>query len=70
MYKVGEGREEVVRLLLSKGADVNVKTKGGSCPMDLAAGFKNFKIMEILKKFGAMPVAMLMNAAGTVINIK
>jgi ankyrin repeat protein len=48
----------MVRFLASRGADVNARTRGGSTPMLLAATFKDKRMMDILKEFGASPVAI------------
>lgn len=51
----------MVKFLAGKGADVNAKTRSGTTPMDLAAGFKNFPMMDVLKQHGALPVVIPSN---------
>ena len=46
----GEGKE-VVKLLLSKGANVNDKDNLGRSPLDIASLFKNVEIKSILEKW-------------------
>ena len=51
-YAVGEGRNEIAKLLIAKGADVNAKNKDGKTPLDLAIKFKRPKIADLLRKHG------------------
>jgi ankyrin repeat protein len=49
---------QMVKFLAEKGADVNARTKGGSSPMDLAVTFKDEEIAAVLRKYGALPIAL------------
>jgi ankyrin repeat protein len=49
------GRIEVVKLLLEKGADVNGHNEGGETPLHYAAWGGHVKVMEILLDHGANP---------------
>ncbi|KAG7362897.1 ankyrin repeat domain protein [Nitzschia inconspicua] len=49
----GEGRIEIVRLLCEKGADVNVRDRWGSRPLDDAKSGGHPECVQILEKFGA-----------------
>lgn len=48
-----EGQVEIVKLLISKGADVNRKSKLGFTPLDDALQKKHTDILNLLKKNGA-----------------
>ena len=47
------GRKDIVELLIAKGADVNVRTKGGRTPLDLAKRRGYTEIIELLREHGA-----------------
>ncbi len=47
-YAVGEGRNEIAKLLIAKGADVNAKTKEEWTPLHYAAGGRVMEIVELL----------------------
>ena len=49
------GLLEVVRLLLSYGAKVNVKDKEGKTPFQVAASKGHHEITELLLEHGAVP---------------
>ena len=49
-YAVGEGRNEIAKLLIAKGADVNAKGKFGSTPLHFAT---SKEIAELLIAEGA-----------------
>ncbi len=49
----GEGREDVVELLCTSGADVNVEDRWGNRPLDDAGGSKHQACVTILKNYGA-----------------
>jgi ankyrin repeat protein len=47
------GRTEIVKLLLEKGADVNLGNEGSETPLHYAARHGHIKVMEILLENGA-----------------
>ena len=46
-------RKEIGELLISKGAEVNVKNNAGQTPLDLAKQREHTEIVELLKQHGA-----------------
>jgi ankyrin repeat protein len=44
------GHKEIAELLLSNGADVNVKKDDGRTPLDFSIKFKNTEITDLLRK--------------------
>jgi WD40 repeat protein len=50
---VDEGRSDIVRLLLSQGADVNGRDSDGSTPLHLAASRNNEELVKVLIDKGA-----------------
>ena len=48
-----EGHKDIVELLISKGADVNVKTKDGKTPLLVALKKDQKEIVELLISKGA-----------------
>ena len=52
-FAADRGHEEVVKLLISKGADVNAVCRYGLTPLTLATVAKRKDIMELLIKQGA-----------------
>ena len=46
------GHEEIVELLISKGADVNTKTNLGGTPLNEAAVNGHKEIADLLRKHG------------------
>ncbi len=52
-YVVYYGRADVVRLLLDKGADVNVRDRWGGTPAMVAAGSGHFDLLQMLKAAAA-----------------
>ena len=54
LHNVGSGcHKEIAELLISTGADVNVKKDDGRTPLDFAIKFKNTEIADLLCKHGA-----------------
>ena len=49
------GHIDMVRLLLSMGADPNIRNKFGNTPLMLAAQYDKFKVAEVLLDAGADP---------------
>ncbi len=46
---------EMVKWLLSKGADVHARTRDGATPMDLAVAEGYELIIELLRQYGGVP---------------
>jgi len=53
MFACSNGKVDLVKHLVSKGADVNLKTKDGATALSLAKKEKNDEIIKILKANGA-----------------
>ena len=51
-FAVGNGRREVVNLLLANGADVNTNNAFGRTPLDLAIQWKRTELADLLRKHG------------------
>jgi ankyrin repeat protein len=51
-------QKDAVTLLATKGANVNTRTQGGSTPMQIAASYRDISMMDVLKQYGALPVAL------------
>ena len=49
----GNGQTETVKLLIEKGADVNVKNKSGGTALESASFCGHTDIIKLLKKAGA-----------------
>ncbi|KAJ1488595.1 ankyrin repeat-containing domain protein, partial [Baffinella frigidus] len=47
------GHDQVVRVLLRAGADVNLKDGGGSTPLHIAASHSRATVARVLLNFGA-----------------
>jgi ankyrin repeat protein len=47
------GRVGIVKLLLEKGADVNIRNDGGETPLHYATGCGNIEVMKVLLENGA-----------------
>ncbi len=47
------GNEEMAKLLLSKGADVNAKDKDGKTPLRYALDYKHPNVASVLRQHGA-----------------
>ena len=47
------GNKEIVQLLLSKEAKVNVKNNSGLTPLGLALKFKRSEVSKLLREYGA-----------------
>ncbi|MBN1388384.1 MAG: ankyrin repeat domain-containing protein [Bacteroidales bacterium] len=52
-YAVSNGKEDLVKFLVNKGADVNAKTIEGLTPLSLAEANEYSGIIEVLKAAGA-----------------
>ncbi|KAJ4729067.1 putative Protein kinase [Melia azedarach] len=50
-----QGRTDVVQLLLSRGAHVDVEDRWGSTPLADAVYYKNHNVIKLLEKHGAKP---------------
>ena len=50
------GHKEIVELLISEGADMNVKCSNQNTPLDVAIKYKRTEIAVILRKHGARQV--------------
>ncbi len=53
LWAAGFGHKEVVKMLITKGADVNVKAQGGWTPLHYAAGGNDKETVELLIAKGA-----------------
>ena len=53
------GHKEIGELLITKGADVNVKRDDGNTPLDNATKYKHTDIIELLRKHGGKTSAEL-----------
>jgi ankyrin repeat protein len=53
MYAAFEGRTEIVKMLLDKGADVNAKDKYGQTALKVAASQDHTLVVDLLKQAGA-----------------
>ena len=53
------GHEEIVELLISKGADVNAKRSNGATPLDAAIKNKHTEIAALLRKHGGKTIEEL-----------
>ena len=51
-YAAEGGYNEIVELLIDKGANVNAKDENGATPQDLAIQFKEFETASLLRKHG------------------
>ena len=47
-----EGHREIVELLITKGADVNIKNYYGFTALDEASRYKHIKCVKLLQKYG------------------
>jgi ankyrin repeat protein len=47
-----EGQKEIVKLLITKGADVNAQKNNGWTPLDLAISDKHPETADLLRKHG------------------
>jgi ankyrin repeat protein len=47
-----EGQNEIAELLISEGADVNVKNDEGETPIDMAIRLKRTETADLLRKHG------------------
>ena len=47
-----EGQNEIAELLISEGADVNVKNDEGETPIDMAIRLKRTEAIDLLRKHG------------------
>lgn len=56
-----------IKLILKQGADVNAKNKVGYTPLKYAMKYENYKIMDLLVKYGA-DVAMRTDHGVTVLH--
>ena len=52
-YAVMRGNPEILQLLLSKGADVNSRTKNGTTPLHTAVLYNRYEVAEMLLNKGA-----------------
>jgi len=52
-YSIYSGRIDVARLLLARGADVNLVTRGGETPLHFAASELNAEMVRLLLDAGA-----------------
>ena len=50
------GHKEIVELLISEGADMNVKCSNQNTPLDVAIKYKRTEIADLLRKHGARQV--------------
>ena len=46
------GQNEIVELLIAKGADVNAKAEDGETPLDATIEFRHPQIADLLRKHG------------------
>lgn len=53
-YAAANGEEEIVKLLIENGADVNIKNRRKETPLDVAAKMYRVEIVEILVKNGGV----------------
>ena len=50
-YAAGNGKVEIVKLLLLKGADTTMKDKKGNTVVDYAKQFRKTDVVEVIEKF-------------------
>ena len=53
-FAAWRGHMDICALLLSKGADANAKTNDGKTPMQHAQESRHIKIVDLLRKHGAV----------------
>ena len=51
-YAAMKHDKEIAELLISKGADVNAKTKRGETPIDWTTRYKRTETADLLRKYG------------------
>ena len=51
MIAAGNGHEEVVKLLLEKGADINAENRDGKNALMFAAENRHKEIVELIKRY-------------------
>ena len=54
-WAAGQGELEIVKILISNGADINAKGKSNWTPLRWAEAMGNTDIAEILRLAGAQP---------------
>lgn len=52
-YAAGQGSPETIRLLVERGANINIKDKYGRTPLHLLALFKRGEVVDLLLELGA-----------------
>ena len=62
-YAVSNNNMPALKLLLAKGADVNLADNGGHTPLDMWYGHKNEEMLELLHAAGAKPLDLWQAAA-------
>ncbi|MCA8958041.1 MAG: ankyrin repeat domain-containing protein, partial [Planctomycetes bacterium] len=63
-WAAGRGREDVVRLLVQKGADPNLTTYDGVTPLQVAAAMGRRSTVDLLLRLGARRTLLTMAMAG------
>jgi ankyrin repeat protein len=53
MYASSRGETEIAKLLIAKGADVNIRSDKGETALSLAVSHYNEGIVQLLRKAGA-----------------
>ncbi len=64
------GQKDVVELLISKGADVNIQTKFHATPVQIAAGMGHKDVVELLVSKGAKIDIFIASALGDIGQVK